>query len=291
MSLMIPADLPARQILEQEGLVILCKKQQSLSGHSLRILLLNLMPEKIKTEIQILRMLGKTSLLVELVLLTTVSYRSKHTPASHINAFYTTWDKIAHEHFDGLIVTGAPIETMAFEDVHYWQELTEVLDWANDNVTSIFTLCWGGQAALYHWYGIPKHILPQKQFGLYEHAITNHTSLLIKGMHSPFLIPVSRHSETRKEDLLNHPTLSVVLESKEVGLCLIEDTARLRFFMFNHLEYDTYTLRDEYQRDLAVGKPTSLPYHYFPHDNPTYQPINLWHASGYHLFSNWLSIL
>ena len=292
MSLMIPDDLPARQVLEQEGLVIIPKKQQkSLCGHSLRILLLNLMPEKIKTETQILRMLGTTSLLVELILLTTASYQSKNTPASHIDAFYTTWDKIAHHRFDGLIVTGAPIETIAFQEVHYWTELTQIFDWARDYVTSIFTLCWGAQAALYHWYDIPKHILPQKQFGLYQHSITKYTSLLVKGMKSPFIVPVSRHSETRQEDLQNHPTLSTVLESKEVGLCLVEDAERLCFFMFNHLEYDTDTLGEEYQRDRTVGKPTPLPYQYFPQDDPNHKPINLWHHSGYHLFGNWLSIL
>ncbi len=290
MPINISNDLPARQVLEDEGVVVIREKDAVRQDiRPLHIALLNLMPEKIKTETQLARVLGATPLQVELVLLTTASYQGKSTPQSHMRAFYRTWDDVRKQKFDGLIITGAPVEQMPFEEVLYWRELTEILDWAANHVFSTFSLCWGAQAALYHWYGVPKHALGGKMFGVYPHRVTKRSSPLLVGMNDVVSVPVSRHTEVRREDVLDHPDLRILMDSEEAGVCLVDDRTRFRFFNFNHLEYDAGTLRDEYMRDLRAGRRIDLPRYYFPDDDPSNDPVNHWRSSAHLLFANWIN--
>jgi homoserine O-succinyltransferase len=246
------------------------------------------MPTKVATETQIARLLGGTAIPVELILCLPDSYRSKTTPADHIASFYRRWSQLRDEPFDGLIVTGAPIETLPFEEVDYWSELCAIFDWAQSRSISSFNICWAGQAALRHFHGVPKHQLPEKMFGVFEHRVTSTEAPLLRGFSEEFPVAVSRHTEVRAADLPARTGLTVLAASAEAGLCLIEDRARRAVFMFNHLEYDTGTLAEEFFRDQRAGKPIAIPRNYFPDDDPTRPPVNSWRPYGHLLIANWL---
>ena len=289
MPIKIPNDLPARRVLESEGVAVISEFDAVRQDvRPLRIAMLNLMPDKIRTETQIARVVGSTPLQVEMTLLNTGSYKSRNVPERHLIDFYRTWDDIRHEKFDGLIVTGAPIETLPFEEVDYWDELTEIFDWAQTNVFRGFHLCWGAQAALRHYHGVPKHLLDRKLFGIFRHHIVTPGSSLLRGFNDEFSIPVSRHTEVRREDIPDKPGLNILAESQEAGLCLMEDREHRAVYMFNHLEYDADTLQREYQRDVSEGAEIQIPANYFPDDDPGKPPVNHWRSYAHLLFWNWI---
>lgn len=290
MPIKIPDDLPARRILEAEGVATIGEFEAVHQDiRPLRLALLNLMPDKIRTETQLARLVGSTPLQVEITLLKTATYAPRHTSEEHLLTFYRTWDDVKDQKFDGLLVTGAPIETLPFEDVDYWDELTKIFDWATDHVYSTFYICWGAQAALHHFYDVPKYELPQKRFGVFEHEISHANTDLLRGFNDRFLVPVSRHTEVRREDIPELTGLHVLAESPDSGVCLVEDVPRRAVFMFNHLEYDTSTLREEYDRDVAAGEPIEVPRNYYPDDDPTQEPRNLWRSNAHLLFWNWMA--
>ena len=291
MPIKIPDDLPARRTLEEEGVLVIGEHDAIRQDiRPLRIALLNLMPEKIKTEAQIARLVGATPLQVEMTLLTTTSYTPTNTPREHMLAFYEPWEKVRDQKFDGLIVTGAPVEEIEFEAVYYWEELTQILDWADTNVHGSLCICWGGQAALYHYHGVPKHPLPQKLSGVYPHRVTRRNAPILRGFNDTIQVPVSRYTEVRRRDVEKRNDLEILLESDDAGICLIQDHARNAIYMFNHLEYDSRTLSDEYNRDLkARPHDVQIPENYFPGDNPAKTPHNVWRAHGHLLFSNWIN--
>ena len=291
MPIKIPDNLPARRILEREG-VLLIRENDAIRQdvRPLRIALLNLMPEKIKTETQLARVIASSPLQVEMTLLKTSSYTPTNISAEHMLAFYVPWGEVAHEKFDGLIITGAPVEEIPFEDVDYWLELTEIFDWARGNVSRSLYICWGAQAALYHHYGVAKHPLDEKLSGVYEHGIVTPNSSLLRGFPDRFLVPVSRYTETRRDEIERVPGLVALAESPDAGLCLIEDTTLDSVYMFNHLEYETETLAGEYARDTAAGRDdVPIPRNYFPDDDPTRPPLNSWRGHGHLLFTNWIN--
>ena len=290
MPIKIPDNLPARQTLEGEGVLVI-REHDALRQdiRPLRIALLNLMPEKIKTETQLARVIGSTPLQVELTLLMTSSYTPTTTSQEHMLAFYQPWESVADQKFDGLIVTGAPVEEIPFESVDYWVELTEIFDWAQTNVFRCFHICWGGQAALYYYYDIPKHDLPRKLSGVFSHRVSAPNSELMRGFIDPFRVPVSRHTETRRADVEKVPNLRILAESDEAGLCLIEDTVRGHVHSFDHPEYETRTLSDEYHRDIKSGRKIHVPENYFTDDDPAKPPMNTWRSYGHLLFGNWIN--
>jgi homoserine O-succinyltransferase/O-acetyltransferase len=291
MPIKIPDNLPAQQILEDEG-VLLIREHDAIRQdiRPLRIALLNLMPEKIKTETQLARVIGSTPLQVELNLLKTSSYTPTNTSVEHMLAFYKPWEEVADEKFDGLIVTGAPVEEIDFEAVDYWPELTDIFEWSRTNVTHTFNICWGGQAALYHFYGVPKYAMDQKLSGVFEHRVTKPESVLVRGFADRFGVPVSRYTETRRADIDGISGLVVLAESNAAGLCLIEDRNLDNIYMFNHLEYDTDSLATEYHRDVKAGRgDVHLPDNYFPGDDPAAAPFNSWRDHGHLLYANWIN--
>jgi homoserine O-succinyltransferase len=289
MPIKVPDNLPAQATLEDEGILLITEGAAVRQDvRPLEIALLNLMPEKIKTETQISRLLGATPLQIELTLLTTSSYAPKNTSAEHMLAFYQPWEAVRDRKFDGLIVTGAPIETLPFQDVVYWRELKQIFDWSLSHVQETYNICWGAQAALQHFHGVPKYELPQKMFGVFSHHVRGGRDTLLRGFNDVIPVPVSRHTEVRREDLPSQSGLEVLLESDESGLCLIRDDARRQTYMFNHLEYDTRTLADEYNRDVAAGAEIHLPAHYFPENDPAQDPTNNWRAHGSLLVCNWV---
>ncbi len=292
MPIKIPANLPAFDILDREGVLIIKDDDATRQDiRPLRIALLNLMPEKIKTETQIARVLGISPLQVEMTLVAPTNYVPKNTSREHMLDFYHPWSDIQEQKFDGLIVTGAPIEKMPFEKVDYWDELQQIFDWSTTNVHGLFNLCWGAQAALHHFYGIPKYMLPEKRFGIYEHRVLDHTSLLMRGLNDTLSVPVSRHTENHREDMLAFPELEILMESDLAGICLVHDRKLHHVHMFNHMEYDSTTIGDEYRRDLAKGDTIQVPYGYFPNDDDTQKPVNTWRSSAHLLFGNWLNLL
>ena len=292
MPIKVPDNLPAQAALEDEGVLMIAERAaQSQDVRPLEIALLNLMPEKIKTETQISRLLGATPLQIELTLVTTSSYAPKNTSAEHMLAFYQPWEAVRERKFDGLIITGAPIETLPFQDVVYWRELTQIFDWSQHQVQETYNICWAAQAALQHFYGVPKHQLPQKMFGVYPHHLRAGRDGLLRGFDDEIAVPVSRHTEVRCEDLPKDAGLTVMLESDEAGLCLLRDGNKRQTYIFNHLEYDTGTLGDEYRRDVAAGAEIQLPANYFPGDDPSRAPTNRWRAHGALLIRNWINDL
>lgn len=292
MPIKIPDDLPARSILETEGVMLMTEGQAARQDiRPLRIGLLNLMPDKIRTETQFARLLGANPLQIEMTLIKMTAHTPKNTSAEHMLAFYRDFADVAHEKFDGLVITGAPVELMPFEEVTYWDELKRIFDWTQTNVHSAMHICWGAQAALHHFRGVPKHALPQKQFGVFSHHNLNPASPYLRGFSDDFAIPVSRWTEVRRADLPNDPSLEVLAESAEAGLCLIADHKHRCLYMFNHIEYDTGTLGAEYRRDREAGKPIALPCNYFPDDDPNREPSNRWRSHAHLLFSNWLNEL
>jgi homoserine O-succinyltransferase len=257
-------------------------------GRPLRICLVNLMPNKIVTEAQFCRLLGGTSIAVDATLCVPDSYRSKTTPAAHLAAFYQPWSAIRHEAFDGLVVTGAPIETLPFEDVTYWSNLRALFDWAKANIANSLYICWAAQAALHHFHAVPKHSLRAKLSGIYLHRAARSDSDLLKGFAENFPVPVSRHTAVRAADLPDGAGLTILADSADAGLCLVEDRGNRAVYMFNHLEYDAPTLRDEFLRDRSAGRPAGIPVNYFPEDDPARTPENVWRPFAHLLFRNWL---
>ena len=287
MSITLPAGLPARRALLAEGIEVLSREELGGSGlRPLRLCLVNLMPSKAVTETQIARLVGATSIPVELVLCLPDSYRSRSTPADHL-ALYQSWSKIRHEEFHALIVTGAPIETLPFEEVTYWSDLCAIFDWARSRGMGSLYLCWAAQAALRHFHGVPKHGLPEKKFGIFRQRITSPGAALLRGFGEEFPVPVSRHTEVRAADLPAEAGFTVLAASPDSGLCLVGDRNRT-VYMFNHLEYDAETLREEYLRDRSTDKPVGMPQSYFPGDDPRRMPVNVWQPFAHLLFANWL---
>jgi len=285
----LPADLPARPALAADGIKVLSEDElRRRGGRPLRICLVNLMPNKIVTETQLCRLLGATVQPVALTLCVPDSYRSKTTPESHVERFYRPWSRIRHEPFDGLIVTGAPIEHLPFAEVTYWRELCAIIDWAQAGIASSLYICWAAQAALQHFHAVPKHPLPAKLFGVFRQRVAGTDSRFLHGFGAAFPVPVSRHTEVRAADLPARAGLGVLAESPETGLCLIEDRANRALYMFNHLEYDAETLHLEFLRDRRVGKPIDPPANYFPGDDPARPAVNVWRPWANLLFGNWL---
>jgi homoserine O-succinyltransferase len=271
--------------------VFLIEEHQALKQdiRPLRIAILNLMPTKVATETQLLRLLGNSPLQVEVTLLHMASHTAKNTSADHLLEHYVSFESVHNQAFDGLIVTGAPVETLPFEAVDYWQELSELLDWAKTHVFSSFFICWGAQAALQRYYGIAKHDLPAKQFGVFSHRLIVHNERIVQGFDDVFFAPHSRHTETRREDVLAEPKLQLLAESDEAGVYLIQSTDRRQLFATGHSEYDPCTLQSEYVRDVTKGLPIEVPKNYFPEDDPSREPLVRWRGHSNLLFSNWLN--
>ena len=290
MPIKIPNDLPARLTLEKEGVMVMTEDSAHRQDiRPLRIGLLNLMPNKIRTETQFARLIGATPLQVELSLIKITKHQSKNTPNDHIIAFYRDWEKLRKEKFDGLIITGAPIELLEFEDVTYWDELQRIYDWTQTHVQSTFNICWGAQAALYHFHHVPKHALKQKAFGVYRHKNLSPASPYLRGFSDDFSMPVSRWTENWKSELPKTKGLEVLMESEEAGLCFVADNPHRQLYMFNHIEYDTNSLGEEYHRDVEAGKTINLPANYFPGGNPSSLPENRWRSHAHLLFGNWIN--
>ena len=294
MPIKIPNNLPAWEELTAEGVQLIGEDQALRQDiRPLQVALLNLMPDKPMTEKQLTRLLGASPLQVELTLLTTSTYRPNTVPPSHLQAFYRTWEEVKDLKYDGLIITGAPIETLPFSEVKYWDELRCILDWSRTNVHSHFFICWGAQAALYHFHGVNKHTLPSKRFGIFVHYVMEQSDAkrptLLRGFDDYFLVPVSRHTEVRQNELPKGRGLEVLAVSNAAGLCLVQEVPYRTVYMFNHLEYDTFTLQKEYERDLVRGENVALPMNYFPDDDPEKPPRNCWRAYAHLLFGNWIN--
>ena len=290
MPICIPNSLPAAQVLESENVFVMTEERASHQDiRPLKIGILNLMPTKIVTETQLLRLLSNTPLQVDIELLQTATHTSKNTSAEHLLKFYKTFADIQEERFDGFIITGAPVEQMPFEEVDYWPELCAFMDWTKTHVYSTFHICWGAQAALYHHYGIPKYPLPQKMFGVFEHQVLEPTHPLVRGFDGLFFAPHSRHTPVRNEDILSCPQLTLLATSEEAGAYLIASESGRQFFVTGHSEYDRETLAGEYFRDVNKGLPIEIPRHYFQNDDPKQKILYRWRGHASLLFSNWLN--
>ena len=290
MPIRIPDRLPARETLINEGVMVLDETvavRQDI--RPLQIGLLNLMPNKIRTETQLARLIGASPLQVELSLIRIGSHQSKNTAEEHLLDFYKTWEEIREQKFDGFIITGAPVETLDFTDVTYWEELTQILDWTKTNVHSCFNICWGAMAAIYHFHGVPKYELSKKAFGVFRHRNLNPASPYLNGFSDDFQIPVSRWTEVRTSDIGPIKELEVLMESDITGPCLIHEANCNRLYIFNHIEYDSFSLGEEYERDIANGTPIEIPHNYFPADNPEMPPQNRWRSHAHLLFGNWIN--
>ena len=283
-------DLPVKKILEDENIFVMDEHRATTQDiRPLDVLILNLMPLKEDTELCLLRSLSNTPLQVNISFIRTVSYESKNVSESHLERFYTDFASVKNKKWDGLIITGAPVELMEFEDVDYWDELTEIMDWSKENVTSTLHICWGAQAGLYYHYGLQKHILPQKVFGVFEHKVMNRKIPIVRGFDDYFMAPHSRHTEVRSEDIHACKDLTVLAESDEVGVYLVMAGEGKQFFVMGHSEYDRLTLQEEYFRDLKKGMDIQVPKNYFPDDDPTKKPHLQWRSHSNNLYSNWLN--
>lgn len=290
MPIRIPDALPATAVLEGENIFVMTEHRALHQDiRPLRVLLLNLMPTKVVTETQIMRKLSNTPLQIEVELLRMTTHEAKNVAARHLETFYRTFDEVRGGRYDGMIVTGAPVEHMDFEDVDYWPELVRILDWAAENVHCTLFVCWGAQAALYHYYGVPKRPLPEKCFGVFENRLLKPSSPLVRGFNDVSMMPHSRHTEVRFEDIVARQELEVVAYSDECGVSIAKSTDSRRFFVFGHPEYDADTLALEYERDRARGLPIEPPAHYYPGDDPSKPPIVSWRAEGQLLYTNWLN--
>ncbi len=290
MPIKIPNELPATQILEDENIFVMTEKRAITQDiRPLHILMLNLMPTKIVTETQISRLLGNSPLQVELELLQTATHKSKHTSEEHMLAFYKTFDEVKNRNFDGMIITGAPVENMPFEDVEYWHELTEIMEWTKTHVTSTLHICWGAQAALYYHYGIKKYPLEKKLFGVFEHRVDYKKSILFRGFDDIFSAPHSRHTTVLREDIEKIDELRVLASSEKAGVYVVATPKGRRIFVTGHSEYDADTLAKEYFRDKKAGLPIDVPENYFPDNDDTLAPVVTWRSHANLLFSNWLN--
>ena len=290
MPIKIPNNLPAAEVLHQENIFIMPEDRAvSQDIRPLQILLLNLMPKKIQTETQLSRLLGNTPLQIELELIVTKTHQSANTPAEHLQAFYKTFDDVKHRTLDGMIITGAPVENMPFEEVDYWQELCEIMEWTKTHVHSTFHICWGAQAGLYYHYGIQKQPLPEKMFGIFPHTVEYRNSILFRGFDDTFYVPHSRHTTVAREDIEAVPELRILSSSEEAGVYAVFTRGGRQIFIMGHSEYDADTLNQEYVRDVNAGKPIKIPKNYFPNDDPSQPPRVIWRAHANLLYSNWLN--
>lgn len=290
MPIKIPNNLPAKEILSNENIFVMDEDRAYHQDiRPLKIALLNLMPLKVATENQLLRLLGNTPLQVEITLLYQESYQSKHTPAEHLLNFYSTFSDVKDQKFDGLVITGAPVEQMDFEDVEYWEELSSIMEWSKSNVTSTFHICWAAQAGLYYHYGIHKYPLDEKMFGVFPHKLNYRNEKLLRGFDDIFYAPHSRHTEVKKEDILKQDELLLLTESDESGVHIVASKDGRQIFVMGHSEYDVNTLKWEYDRDVSKGLDIAIPRNYYPDNNPSKSPIVLWRGHANLLFSNWLN--
>jgi len=290
MPIKIPNGLPAGDILHSENIFVMDEMRASKQDiRPLKLAILNLMPTKITTETQIIRLLSNTPLQIELTLLKTATHQSANTSVEHMEAFYRTFDDVRDEQFDGLIITGAPVENLDFTQVDYWDELCEIMAWSKTNVFSTLHICWAAQAGLWYHYGIPKHELKEKMFGVFSHVPLQPSHPLLRGFDEVFQAPHSRHTEVRREEILQCPKVEILSESVEAGVYIVASRKRRLFFVTGHSEYDAGTLAAEYFRDKNKGLPIALPRHYFPADDPTLPPRNTWRGHAHLLFSNWLN--
>ena len=283
-------DLPAKEILENENIFVMDEfRAVHQDMRPLQVLILNNMPVKQDTELQLLRALSNTPLQVDVTFMNTKTHVSLNTPASHLNKFYTTFDEIRDRKFDGLIVTGAPVEDITFEEVDYWEETCQILDWAETHVTSTLHICWAAQAGLYYHYGVKKVQLEKKLSGIYRHHVMNKKEPLVRGFDDFFMAPHSRYTEACREDILNNPKLKVLADSKEAGIYIVMAQEGKQIFVMGHPEYDRMTLDQEYKRDVKKGIMPTLPVHYYPDDDPTQRPILSWRSHANNLYTNWLN--
>lgn len=290
MPIRIPDHLPAIDVLAQENIFVMGEERAAHQDiRPLKILVLNLMPTKIVTETQLMRLLGNTPLQVEVDLLNTSTYVSKNTSKDHLETFYKTFDEIRHQKYDGMIITGAPVEKLPFEEVEYWEELRTIMEWSKHHVFSTLHICWGAQAGLYYHYGVPKHDLQGKMFGIYSHHVTNNTTMLLRGFDDEFFAPHSRHTEVRQEDVEKVAELEVLAVSQEAGVYLMRSRDNKQVFVTGHAEYDWDTLKTEYDRDVSQGLEIDVPVNYFPEDDPAKTPRVRWRAHANLLFCNWLN--
>lgn len=290
MPIKIPDNLPAKEVLAGENIFVM---DESVAFHQdirpLRIAILNLMPTKETTETQILRLLGNTPLQVEFVLLHPKTHTSKNTSAEHLETFYKTFDDVRNERFDGMIITGAPVETLEFEEVNYWDELKQIMEWSKTNVTSTLHICWAAQAGLFHHFGVPKYTMEEKIFGVFPHTVNQSNVKLLRGFDEMFFVPQSRHTEVRREDIEPIEGVDILSESDESGVYLVATKDGKQIFVTGHSEYDPLTLKWEYDRDVNKGMDIAIPKNYFPKDDPTKLPKSQWRAHANLLFSNWLN--
>lgn len=294
MPITLPENLPAFDVLSNEGVMVMgIGRAAEQEIRPIRIGLLNLMPKKIQTENQFARLIGATPLQIEFSLIRMSDHEAKNTAAEHMEEFYRTFAEVraSGEKFDGLIITGAPIEHLPFEEVTYWDELRDVFAWTQTHVHSTMGVCWGGMAMINHFHGTPKHLLPNKLLGCYRHQNLAPNSPYLRGFSDDFVIPVSRWTEMRQAEIDANPALITLLGSDEVGPCLVEDPEHRALYIFNHLEYDSLTLKEEYDRDSATGNPVDVPRNYYPNDDPTQTPMNRWRSHAHLLYGNWINEL
>ena len=290
MPIKIQSELPVKEILERENIFVMDENRALHQDiRPIQILILNLMPLKEETELQLLRSLSNTPLQVDVSFMAVESHEAKNTSMSHLNKFYQTFPEIKEKKFDGMIITGAPVEQMEYEEVDYWEELTRIMDWSNTHVTSTIYLCWAAQAGLYYHYGLKKRKLPKKMFGLYWHKVLNRKIPLVRGFDDMFLAPHSRHTEVPMEDIRACKELTILAESEEAGLFLAMAEGGRKIFVMGHPEYDRITLDGEYKRDKEKGLPVELPVNYYQDDNPQVRPLLMWRAHGNNLYTNWLN--
>lgn len=290
MPIKIPDKLPAKKQLQSENIFVMSENKASHQDiRPLKIVILNLMPKKISTETQLLRLLGNTPLQVEIDLIRTGTYQSKNTPEEHLIAFYKEFSDIKHKKFDGMVITGAPVEHLPFEAVDYWQELCDIMEWSKHNVQSTLHICWGAQAGLYYHYGIPKHDLPKKMFGVFLHKVLKKNVKLLRGFDDSFYAPHSRHTEIRKSSFKKIATLDILSTSKEAGIYIAGSKDGRQIFVTGHSEYDALTLHDEYIRDYEKGLPIEIPVNYYPNNDFTKKPEVAWRSHANLLFNNWLN--
>ena len=283
-------DLPAKEILEKENVFVMDENRAIHQNiRQLEIAIVNLMPLKEETEVQILRSLSNTPIQVNVTFIATKSHESTHTSMSHLNKFYQTFDEVKNQNFDGLIITGAPVEQMEYEEVDYWEEICQIMEWSKEHAFSTLHLCWGAQAGLYYHYGIQKHKLDKKMFGVFPHYVKNIKVPMVRGFDDIFYAPHSRHTEVRKEDIEKCEDLTILAESDEAGVFLVIDKAGKKIFVMGHPEYDRLTLDAEYKRDKNKGLPIELPVNYYPDDDDTKKPLLRWRSHGNILYSNWLN--
>ncbi|MBE7026721.1 MAG: homoserine O-succinyltransferase [Ruminococcaceae bacterium] len=290
MPIKIPNRLPAVKRLESENIFVMTETRAVKQDiRPLRLMFVNLMPTKVATETQILRYLSNTPLQIEIDLVHMDSHESKNTSKEHLLTFYKTFDQVRHKKYDGMIITGAPVENMEFEEVDYWDELCEIMEWSKKNVTSTFHICWGAQAGLYYHYGIKKHALDKKMFGVFEHSVNRTTSKLMRGFDNSFYVPHSRHTTVLREDIEKVKQLEILSESDEAGVYIVFTKAGKQIFVTGHSEYDATTLHDEYVRDLDKGLDIEMPKNYYPNDDMTKPPMMRWRSHASLLYSNWLN--